>query len=74
MGTKEEYPPTPRGGPNLPGLFPKTSVASYVPGIGVPVRGFKSDQPPGSIFALLHAGHNRDPGGREPTLTQVPQV
>ena len=56
------YPP-PGGGPNLPDLFTKTPVASSVPGRGLPGRGLKSDQPPGSLCALPRAGHNSDPGG-----------
>ena len=40
-------PPPPPGGPNLPGLFPKTSIADPVTSRGVPGRGLESDQPPG---------------------------
>ena len=72
--TREGHPPSPHGGPNLTGLFPETSVVDLVPGTGVPGRGFKSDQPTGSLCALPRAGHNIDPGLKEPTLPQVPQV
>ena len=60
MGT----PLPPWGGPNLPGLFTETSVATPVPFRGVPERGFKLDQPPDSLFTPTHAGHNSDPGKR----------
>ena len=69
-----DWDPPPQGGPNLPGIFPKTSVVAPVTGGGVPGRGLKPDQPPGSLFAPPHAGHNSDPGGREPTAPQVPPV
>ena len=45
--TREGHPPPPQGGPNLPGVFPETSVAAPVPGRGVPGRAFKLDQAPG---------------------------
>ena len=64
-------PPPPRGGPNLLGLFPKTPVAAPVPSGGFPWRGLKSDQPPGSLCAPPHGGHNSDPGGGKPTVPQV---
>ena len=66
--------PPPRGGPKLPGLSPQMSVVAPVPGRGVPGRGLGSDQPPGSICALPHTGHNSDPGGGEPTVPHVPPV
>ena len=64
-GDQGGSPPTPPpwGGPNLPVIFPETSVADPVPGRGVPGWGFKSDQPPGSLCAPPLVGHNRDPGG-----------
>ena len=74
QGDRGAPPRPPRGGPNLLGIFPKFFIAAPVSGRGVPGRGFKSDQPPGSLCAPPQAGNNRDPGGREPTLPQVPQV
>ena len=41
---------------------------------GVPGRVFKLEQPPGSLCAPPFVGNNRDPGGGELTLPQVPQV
>ena len=64
----------PRGGPNLPGLFPKFSVVDPVPSGGYPRRVLESDQPPGLLCAPPHAGHNSYPGGREPNVSQVPPV
>ena len=52
------HPPYPPGGPNLPGLFPETSVTALVTGKGVPGWGFKSDQPTGSLFTLPCTGHD----------------
>ena len=39
-----EPPHSPKGGPNLIGLLPKTLVAAPVPGSGVPGWGIESDQ------------------------------
>ena len=46
---------------------------AQVPGRGVPGRGLKLDQPPGSLCAPPHTGHNCDPGGREPTFHRCPK-
>ena len=54
---------TPRGGPDLPGILTKISVADPVPGRGVPVWGVKSDQPPDSLCTPPRAGKCFDPGG-----------
>ena len=51
----------PRGGPNLPVIFPKMSVADLVPSRGLPGKGFKSDEPPGSLFAPTLSVKNSDP-------------
>ena len=53
-------PPTPRGGPDLMVLLPKTHVADPVPGNGVPGWGVKLDQPPDSLFTPPRAGYNFD--------------
>ena len=55
-------------------LFPETYLAATLPGGGVPGRGLKSDQPPGSLCAPPCPGQNSDTGGREPTVPQVPQL
>ena len=49
-------------GPNLPQVIPKKSVVVPVPSRGLSGWGFKLDQPKGSLYALLCAGHNCDPG------------
>ena len=55
-------PPTPCGGPDLPGILPKTPVAALVLGIGVPWRGVNSDQPMDSLCTPPHAEYSCDPG------------
>ena len=72
VGTGKVTLPPPRGGPNLPDLFPETYVAAPFPGGGVTERGLESDQPLCSLCALPHAGHNIDHRGEEPTVPQVP--
>ena len=72
MGTWKGDPPP--GGPNLPSLFTKKSVAAPVTGGGVPGRGLKSDQPPGSLWTPPRAGHNNDTGGGELNVRQVPPL
>ena len=62
-GRKHPPPPTPRGGPYLPGLFPKTPVSDPLPSRAVPGWGIKSDQPLDSLYVPPHAGYNFDPGG-----------
>ena len=57
-------PPTPQGGPDLPGILTKTLVAVPVPGSRVPGWGVESDQPQDSLFTPLCGVHNCDPGGR----------
>ena len=64
-------PPTSRGGTDLPGLLPETSIADLVTGRGVPERGVESEHPPDSLCTPPRAGDNCDPGGGSPTIPQV---
>ena len=64
-GDQEGTPPPPhppRGGQDLPGLFPETPVAAPVTGRGVPGWGVELDQPPDSLCTPPRAGHHCDPG------------
>ena len=62
-GTSPPHTHTPQGGPDLPGLLPKTLIEAPLPGSRVPGRGIKLDQPQDSLCAPPRAGYNCDPGG-----------
>ena len=67
-------PPPPRYSQTYQFSLPQKSVAALVPGGGVPERSLDLDQPPGSLCAIPHTGHNSESGGREPIISQVPPV
>ena len=64
----------PRGGPDLSGRLPKSSITTLVTGGWVSGVGDKMDQTLGSLCELPRVGHNCDPVDGETTLPQMPQM
>ena len=65
-------PQTPRGVPDLPGIFPGGADTPHIPSGGITGGSNQTDQPPVPLCATSRAGLHCDPGGGQPSLPPLP--